>query len=547
VWVCVCIVEMMGRHCLLVVLSIWLVVLMASICFLCRTVDGFVGVVPYQGRHHNPMMRPMPRLPSKGMCRFAKAKQDTTNTKTPEKRKPPKDNEGEAVARPGKLSKPGGSASTLVADVELSHAEPPKISYLSSILEPFRSLRKSGKVYVDKTAQLYDLVLTNKRSNYLFVARPPQFGKTLMCSMLANLFQGEEAKPLFEGLWINNKHDDDPWNYKINRAPIIYIDMGKFCGANVSANEFRIRLVDEMAAIGKEHNISVPKMLSIESEYHLEDPVPRPIELMEALAILLTQLPPKYDNKNSVLIFDNYDAPLTALAGKPQELFDMEALLRQFYAGFRNYESYYRLVYVTGTSRFSRNASLFKSLRTLLDVSFKLQAGTMFGFTTSEVEKFYFSKTKKEIQNQLTDEAVSSLQNKYGGYRFGVDRNNGTLSESVMSPVCVDDELSKSEPPGTLTKYLFASSILGCPVDTSLAVASDHSSSSGSGKLSTTLSKLIDSDEPLLQSLHNVMYDGGYVTMQSVDVHPKNTKLTAVHLGVPNLSVEKTLRDMKSE
>jgi hypothetical protein len=61
------------------------------------------------------------------------------------------------------------------------------------------------------------------------------------------------------------------------------------------------------------------------------------------------------------------------------------------------------------------------------------------------------------------------------------------------------------------------------------------------------LSKLIDSDEPLLQSLHNVMYDGGYVTMQSVDVHPKNTKLTAVHLGVPNLSVEKTLRDMKSE
>ena len=65
--------------------------------------------------------------------------------------------------------------------------------------DQFQRIREDGKVYVDKTSMIYDLVNV-KKYQYVFLARPRRFGKSLLCNTFKAYFQGQ--KNLFEGLKI---------------------------------------------------------------------------------------------------------------------------------------------------------------------------------------------------------------------------------------------------------------------------------------------------------------------------------------------------------
>ena len=63
--------------------------------------------------------------------------------------------------------------------------------------DQFQRIREDGKVYVDKTGMMYSLV---SKYQYVFLARPRRFGKSLLCNTFKAYFQGQ--KELFEGLKI---------------------------------------------------------------------------------------------------------------------------------------------------------------------------------------------------------------------------------------------------------------------------------------------------------------------------------------------------------
>ncbi|MCQ2338767.1 MAG: AAA family ATPase, partial [Paludibacteraceae bacterium] len=63
--------------------------------------------------------------------------------------------------------------------------------------DQFERIRQSGKLYVDKTDMVFDLV---KNYDYVFLSRPRRFGKSLLCNTFRAYFNGE--KELFEGLKI---------------------------------------------------------------------------------------------------------------------------------------------------------------------------------------------------------------------------------------------------------------------------------------------------------------------------------------------------------
>ena len=50
----------------------------------------------------------------------------------------------------------------------------------------FHKLRELGKIYVDKTGLLYDLITTFEK---VFLARPRRFGKSLLVSTFESLFK----------------------------------------------------------------------------------------------------------------------------------------------------------------------------------------------------------------------------------------------------------------------------------------------------------------------------------------------------------------------
>ena len=64
-------------------------------------------------------------------------------------------------------------------------------------IQSFTQIRKYGYLYVDKTAQIYDLTHHVK---YHFLSRPRRFGKSLLISTIEAYFKGQ--RELFEGLAI---------------------------------------------------------------------------------------------------------------------------------------------------------------------------------------------------------------------------------------------------------------------------------------------------------------------------------------------------------
>ena len=64
--------------------------------------------------------------------------------------------------------------------------------------QDFPSLRKSDRLYIDKTEYVYRM--THSSSKYMFLSRPRRFGKSLLISTLHAYFEGR--RELFEGLAI---------------------------------------------------------------------------------------------------------------------------------------------------------------------------------------------------------------------------------------------------------------------------------------------------------------------------------------------------------
>ena len=94
----------------------------------------------------------------------------------------------------------------------------------------FPTLISSGFVYVDKTAQIYELAKPNADRIYFF-PRPRRFGKSLLISTLKALFQGR--RELFRGLAI----EKTDWDWEHEVYPVLHLDMSvvaaRFVGENL--------------------------------------------------------------------------------------------------------------------------------------------------------------------------------------------------------------------------------------------------------------------------------------------------------------------------
>ena len=76
----------------------------------------------------------------------------------------------------------------------------------------FRTIRKDGCYYVDKTPHIHRLA---NEGYYYFLSRPRRFGKSLLISTLKDLFEGN--KQLFRDLYIH-----DRWEWDV-QYPVIRV------------------------------------------------------------------------------------------------------------------------------------------------------------------------------------------------------------------------------------------------------------------------------------------------------------------------------------
>ena len=266
--------------------------------------------------------------------------------------------------------------------------------------DQFQRIREDGKVYVDKTSMIYDLVNV-KKYQYVFLARPRRFGKSLLCNTFKAYFQGQ--KELFEGLKIMELEKE--WK----TYPVLHFDMSDL--KNYSVLEAKSNLERQLR--------------SYEAIYGND---PESITVGARFCDLIHNANKKTGEK-VVVIIDEYDAPVMRLLYEKEQLEDMRTFLRGFYQVVKKEGAYLKFVFITGVTKFSQ-MSIFSELNNLKQVSMFDEYSGLCGITQKELDTVLRPCVEDyaEALHITTDEAYALLKKNYDGYHFS------PCSEDVYAP-----------------------------------------------------------------------------------------------------------------
>ena len=278
-------------------------------------------------------------------------------------------------------------------------------------IQSFEKLISNDYLYIDKTKQIYELA---KQNNPLFISRPRRFGKSLMCSTLEALFTGK--KELFKGLWIENSD----WTWE--KHPVLHFDFSSI--ARSTPEELKNSIAWNLDIIGEENKIDTSNAPTI----------------VDKLKLLI----PKLALKNKVvLLVDEYDEPIIDYLTEPEVAIQMRKILKSFYKTIKSLDKYFRLIFITGVSKFSKT-SIFSGVNNLKDLSLDNRTATMFGYTQQELEfyfKDYFDLACRKTKLSQKD-LLEKIKTWYNGYRFfsvhsTPDDSPTEITETVYNPLSI--------------------------------------------------------------------------------------------------------------
>ena len=255
-------------------------------------------------------------------------------------------------------------------------------------IQQFEEIRTGGWVYVDKTAQVYNLA---KEGKYFFLSRPRRFGKSLLLSTLQAYFEGK--KHLFEGLALECL--ETAWS----TYPVLHLDL--------NAKPFT-KLQDLYDLLNAQLYIYEQQYESVAIDTSIEG-------LFRAL-IRAAKLK---TGRNVVVLVDEYDKPMLQAIGNEALQTDFRNALKAFYGVLKSADGDLRFAMLTGVTKFSK-VSVFSDLNNLKDISMSLHYHDICGITEKELHATFDAEVEKLAQaNEQTKEgAYLELQRRYDGYHF---------------------------------------------------------------------------------------------------------------------------------
>jgi len=282
----------------------------------------------------------------------------------------------------------------------------------------FPTLIREGFVYVDKTAQIYELARRDRDGIYFF-PRPRRFGKSLLISTFKALFQGR--RELFRGLAI----EQTDWDWDNEVYPVLHLDMSDAACADASQLDLRLNLMLEprLKEFVVEFNPALPAAGNFLRLINALPDVSRQMRASRRAAS--GKAAPEDgspDDGKYVLLIDEYDAPIAGLLDTEETRRQLPAVrkaLHDFYMIAKSHCGDMRFLFVTGVSKFAKT-SIFSAFNNPKDLSLDVRAADLLGYTHDEVETYFH----EHIQ-ALADErglAYEEMKNKlfawYDSYQF---------------------------------------------------------------------------------------------------------------------------------
>jgi hypothetical protein len=258
-------------------------------------------------------------------------------------------------------------------------------------IQDFPKIRENGFVYVDKTELAYTLCTT--QSAY-FLSRPRRFGKSLLCSTLANMWAGK--KEHFTGLWIEQS------DWKWEKHPVVRIDLN---AGNFSTG------IDELNTLLRTTIIECAKDTGVVLEESATT-------ISSMFANLLKAIHLKYNKKVAVII-DEYDKPLLTTIDDDTLHSAIKNTLKSFYGVLKSADEHLAFLFITGVTKFSQ-VSVFSDLNQLVDISLDARYAALCGITQDEMEATFTEELNyfSDQNGYSREEYLQRLRNFYNGYRF---------------------------------------------------------------------------------------------------------------------------------
>ncbi|MBQ7585037.1 MAG: AAA family ATPase [Desulfovibrionaceae bacterium] len=261
----------------------------------------------------------------------------------------------------------------------------------------FFDLRSKNQIYVDKTELIYQIV--NDCAPLLYL-RPSGFGKSLLSSTLHCLF--EKGLEFFKGLKIEKLWKDE--TYLVAHLDFLSL-------ADKNATEFKEGLAKQLI-----QELKIEGDLSKFFPFGFIDP-----------ANVLDNICRKEEYRDTVLIIDNFDTPLTHHLNDPENLKNIMRILSSFYAVIKQHTGYFRFIFITGVVR-ALEVSIFSCFNNYIDLSFSQKTANIVGFTQDDLNRYFdpYVDNAAQILKLPKDEVYQKLEQYYGGYQFS-DENSEVL------------------------------------------------------------------------------------------------------------------------
>jgi hypothetical protein len=253
----------------------------------------------------------------------------------------------------------------------------------------FPTMVEENYIYVDKTWYVYHLL---RKGRIYFISRPRRFGKSLLISILEEIFNGN--KELFKGYWIYNQQME--WK----KYPVIHLD---FLGIDYRTLGLEKAIMKKLDYIAQQYEVDC------EGE-----------SCKEKFGNLIQNLRLK-KNERVVVLVDEYDKPIIDYVESENmdTAEDNRKNLKNFYSVLKSQDRNIKFLFTTGVSRFSR-VSIFSDLNNLDDITLHPDYAKMFGYTGEEIETYFRSYIDKWIEKEggTKKQLLERLKDEYNGYSW---------------------------------------------------------------------------------------------------------------------------------
>ena len=375
-------------------------------------------------------------------------------------------------------------------------------------IQSFEKLRTDGYLYIDKTPLIYKMITGGCP---YFLSRPRRFGKSLLISTLAAVFEGR--RELFEAFTTEQGIEQPQLfiaqsDWKWEKHPVLRFDFSK---SNLTSLERLDEFID-YTLTGYEQEYAVPPSKASTS-----------LRMTNIIHAAERQM-----GKKVVILCDEYDNMMLHNLGNAAMQTAIRERFQDLFMPLKAEDSHLQFVFITGISKFSQ-MGIFSKLNNLNNISMVPRYETICGITEEEL----VTTLRPDIelmagrQGKSYDAMLAELKANYDGYHFSEGKTD------IYNPFSLFKAFNNDK----VDSYWFESGTTSALIDMLAQMPPiDMAEVEGIRLPSTAFDLPFETfDDPL-----PILYQSGYLTIKDC----KNYDFDIIYtLGFPNAEVRRGFAD----